>query len=49
MSDIPDDFIETPTEMFDPVYMKKLYDLGYRRAREGSPWQTTPPGLKEAR
>ncbi len=40
---------ETPTEMFDPVYMKKLYDMGLRKARDGSPWQTAPPGLKEAR
>lgn len=49
MSDIPNDFIEKPTEMFDPVYMKKLYDLGLRQARNGSPWQTTPPGLKDVR
>ena len=26
---IPDDFNKKEREMFDPVYMRKLFDLGY--------------------
>ena len=29
---IPADFIDTSTQSFDPVYMGKLYDLGFRMA-----------------
>ena len=42
---IPDDFDLTPSEPFDPVYMKTLYDLGRRRALEGYPWAKAPPGM----
>ena len=41
---IPSDFTEKPTEGFDPVYMGKLYDLGFKMAKEGYPWQKYPPG-----
>jgi predicted patatin/cPLA2 family phospholipase len=41
---IPSDFIEKPSEAFDPVYMGKLFDLGYQMAREGYPWKKVPPG-----
>jgi len=41
---IPSDFIEKPTEGFDPVYMKKLFKLGYQKALDGYPWLKTPPG-----
>jgi len=40
---IPKDFDEMPTEVFDPVYMRKLFDLGYEMARSGYEWQKTPP------
>ena len=30
---IPADFLDTSTQAFDPVYMTKLYDLGYQMAR----------------
>lgn len=43
---IPDDFEAEMTEGFDPVYMKKLFDLGFTMAREGYPWSTTPPGVE---
>ena len=43
LSYIPDDFTEKATEQFDPVYMGKLFDLGYQMALSGSLWQTAPP------
>ena len=41
---IPSEFTDDPTEIFDPVYMKKLLDLGYRMALEGYSWEKAPPG-----
>jgi hypothetical protein len=32
---------------FDPVSMERLFDLGYRMALSGDPWQNHPPGYKE--
>lgn len=43
---IPSDFTEEPGEGFDPVYMSKLFDLGYRMALAGYPWQKVPPGFR---
>ena len=42
---IPAEFIEKPSENFDPVYMGKLYELGYQTARKGYPWSKAPPGF----
>lgn len=42
---IPADFIDTSTQSFDPVYMGKLYDLGFRMAEAGYPWKKTPPRM----
>lgn len=42
--DIPADFEDTSTEAFDPVWMTKLYELGYNMAINGIEWQKTPPG-----
>ena len=33
------------TIYFDPEYMGKLFDLGYRMAVTGYPWEKTPPGF----
>jgi len=41
---IPSDFELQPSEIFDPVVMEKLFDLGYRMALSGDPWQNHPPG-----
>ena len=41
---IPVTFTEKPSEGFDPVYMSKLYNLGYQMARQGYPWDNVPPG-----
>jgi len=37
------------TELFDPVLMQALYDLGYRSAVAGQVWATEPPGLRPRR
>ena len=42
---IPSTFTDEPTEGFDPVYMKKLLDLGYQMSLEGYPWEKAPPGF----
>lgn len=42
---IPATFIEEPTEGFDPVYMTKLYDLGFQMAKADYPWEKVPPGF----
>jgi len=42
---IPADFIDTSTQSFDPVYMGKLYDLGFRMAEAGYPSKKTPPRM----
>jgi len=42
---IPSSFTEKPTEGFDPVYMTKLYNLGYEMALKGYPWEKGPPGF----
>jgi hypothetical protein len=35
---VPDAFAGTSEELFDPVYMRALYDLGYAQARAGYAW-----------
>lgn len=42
---IPADFNESPVELFDPKYMVKLYNFGYKMALEGYSWKKGPPGL----
>ena len=42
---IPSDFTESSKEGFDPVYMGKLYQLGFQMAVEGYPWKKSPPGF----
>lgn len=36
-------------EQFDPVYMGKLFDFGYRLGRAGYPWLKAPPGITLAK
>ena len=43
---VPDDFDEKAKEMFDPEYMRKLFDVGYRMAKAGFPWKKAPPGFE---
>ena len=35
-------------QVFDPVMMTELYELGYETARKGPPWSTVPPSLRQA-
>lgn len=42
---IPEDFPLGGSEVFDPVAMGSLYDLGYRNALAGPDWRTAPPGM----
>jgi hypothetical protein len=42
---IPSEFNEKSKEPFDQEYMGKLFDLGYRMALSGYPWDKTPPGF----
>jgi len=42
---IPDDFEEPSEELFDQVYMKKLFDYAYSLAKDGQPWFKAPPGF----
>lgn len=43
LASIPITFREKPDESFDPVYMTKLFEIGYGLARDGYPWEHTPP------
>jgi len=43
---IPENFDVISKEDFDPVYMGKLFDLGYQMARNGYPWDKAPPGFE---
>ena len=42
---IPNEFDVKAKEPFDPEYMSKLFDLGYRMALSGYPWEKTAPGF----
>ena len=42
---IPGDFLDTSTQAFDPVYMGKLYELGFQMAQAGYPWKKVPPRM----
>jgi predicted patatin/cPLA2 family phospholipase len=42
---IPDDFKEEAKEMFDKEYMRKLYNYGYEKAKQGYPWLKEPPTI----
>jgi len=39
----PETFLEEPTEAFDPVYMRKLYDFGRDLKASGKLWTSYPP------
>ncbi len=43
---IPADFTEKPSEAFDPVYMKALFEHGFEMGRDGYDWMKTPPGYQ---
>ena len=43
---IPEDFKMESKEEFDPEYMSRLFDLGFRMAQDGYPWKKAPMGFK---
>ena len=43
---IPNDVSVEGDEVFDPVRMQQLYDVGYRIATGAEPWDTRPPGQR---
>ena len=43
---IPDGFELSGDEVFDPVRMTELYDLGHRIAVTGASWKSEPPGMR---
>jgi hypothetical protein len=40
------DFNAPHKEEFDNAYMRALFDYGFQHARNGYPWQKTPPGVQ---
>jgi len=34
-------------ETFDPVAMRRLYDVGFAKSRDGPEWATAPPGAQD--
>jgi predicted patatin/cPLA2 family phospholipase len=46
LASIPIDFNAHSEGMFDPVFMQKLFNLGYEMARNGYPWEKYPPGYQ---
>lgn len=43
---IPEDFKMESKEEFDPEYMRRLFDLGFRMAQGGYPWEKAPIGFE---
>jgi hypothetical protein len=44
---IPRDIVMTSEEVFDPVAMLALYEVGYRIGRQSDPWIRQPPGQRQ--
>ncbi|MEX0283469.1 MAG: patatin-like phospholipase family protein [Paracoccaceae bacterium] len=42
---IPDTFAAEPDEQFDPVFMRKLFDLGQSLVRQNTVWNRYPPNF----
>lgn len=47
VASIPPDFNAPNKSPFDPVYMRALYQEGYKEMLAGRAWQKVPPGFKE--
>ena len=45
---IPAEFTKESSEEFDTEYMTELFDLAYKRGKEGYDWEKMPPELEEA-
>ena len=47
VASIPPDFSAPNKSPFDPVYMRALYQEGYKEELAGQAWQKVPPGFRE--
>jgi hypothetical protein len=43
LASIPASFTAQSAQPFDPVYMKALFEVGYRLGQRGTGWERTPP------
>ncbi|MDD5115989.1 MAG: patatin-like phospholipase family protein [Candidatus Omnitrophica bacterium] len=43
---IPATHLSGAKELFDPVEMRELFDLGFKEALDGYPWKKIPPGME---
>jgi hypothetical protein len=46
LASIPTEYKAEGEELFDRKDMNRLFEIGFNAARNGYPWQTTPPGLE---
>ena len=44
---MPSDF-RKPDEVFDPVYMRELFDFAYQQGQRGGEWESEVPGFNQA-
>ncbi|MEE9573986.1 MAG: patatin-like phospholipase family protein [Candidatus Neomarinimicrobiota bacterium] len=47
LASIPDEFVANPKEPFDSEEMNRLYDLAYKMAKSGYPWEKFPTGYHD--
>jgi predicted acylesterase/phospholipase RssA len=45
LAHVPNDFKMATDELFDPDYMRPLFQIGYQQGLKGGCWRFTPPGL----
>jgi len=45
LAHVPNDFHRETDEMFDPDYMRPLYQIGHEQGKLGGCWYSTPPGM----
>ena len=45
LAHVPNDFKAATNELFDPDYMRPLFQIGYQQGLKGGCWRSTPPGL----
>lgn len=42
---IPASYVSKAKELFDPVEMRELFQVGFKEASRGYPWKKSPPGF----
>ena len=45
LAHVPNDYQMATDELFDPDYMRPLYQIGYEQGKRGGCWLSKPPGL----